>query len=67
MSIINVNSPSNLLTAEENETVFTIVGHRKQVSKLYIKRMILFSLKLGDYQCLLKKLYNSLYTIALPP
>lgn len=31
MSITNVNSPSSLLTDEENETVFTIIGHRKQV------------------------------------
>ncbi len=25
------NDPSNLLTPEENETVFTVVGHRKLV------------------------------------
>lgn len=25
------NDPSNLLTPEENETVFTIIGHRKLV------------------------------------
>ena len=28
----NQNDPSNLLTHEENELVFTVIGHRKQVS-----------------------------------